>query len=53
MDMKRIVCLLLLLGWPLRNLPVWGASLADYREKLYDLFIEQKIPQWSGPCCRR
>lgn len=47
MDMKRIVCLLLF--WAaLSHLPMWGASLIDYREKLYNLFIEQKIPQWSG-----
>lgn len=47
MNMKRIVCLLLL-GALLGPLSAWGASLTDYREKLYDLFIEQKIPQWSG-----
>lgn len=47
MNMKRIVCLLLL-GALLGPLSAWGASLTDYREKLYNLFIEQKIPQWSG-----
>lgn len=47
MHMKRITCFLVL--WiAFVQLPVWGASLADYREKLYDLFIEQKIPQWGA-----
>lgn len=45
--MKRIVFLLLLCV-AFAQLPVRGASLADYREKLYDLFIEQKIPQWGA-----
>lgn len=45
--MRRIVCVLLL-GVLLLHLPAQGASLADYREKLYDLFIEQKIPQWGS-----
>lgn len=45
--MKRITCLLFL--WvALSHLSAWGASLSDYREKLYDLFIEQKIPQWGA-----
>lgn len=44
--MKRIVYLLFLCV-ALSHLSAWSASLTDYREKLYDLFIAQKIPQWG------
>lgn len=44
--MKRIAYLLLLCV-ALPFLPARGASLTDYRERLYDLFIAQKIPQWG------
>ena len=44
--MRRIVCVLFLVGVFSIN-PVCGETLSEYRENLYDLFIQQKIPQWG------
>ena len=46
MCMKRII-FVLFFGCLLSMKPAYGASLADYRETLYNLFIQQKIPQWG------
>ena len=45
--MRRIVCVLFLVGVFSIN-PVCGETLSEYRENLYDLFIQQKIPQWGA-----
>ena len=45
--MRRIVCVLFLVGVFSTN-SVCGETLSEYRENLYDLFIQQKIPQWGA-----
>ena len=45
--MRRIVCVLFLVGVFSIN-SVCGETLSEYRENLYDLFIQQKIPQWGA-----
>lgn len=44
--MKRIICFLSLLI-AVSAVQMQGASLSAYREKMYDLFIQQKMAQWE------
>lgn len=45
--MRHIVCVLFLVGVFSTN-SICGETLSEYRENLYDLFIQQKIPQWGA-----